>query len=205
VDSLVLKTEALCWLRFGKKMELVCTEGGYWQADVLGITDKFSIEVEIKVSKSDLKREFVTKKVKHFLYNSVEQGKPPSQQTPNYFYFYVPKALEEEALKLIEEHSPKAGLAVYDPVVNMDGKKTRIARRPTKLHDKEPTARFKRTALLRMGSELCGRYVANRVMVEEIVAKLEAVDQIVVDMVKQALATTDIEEENGHPEERPQD
>src|ERR1700761_5989417 len=111
MDSSILKTEALCWLRFAKHMPYVATETGYWAADVFGANDKFSIEVEVKVSIADLKREFTTKTAKHYLYANAEAS--PTKGAPNYFYFYVPQELEQQALEVIKEKAPKAGLAVY--------------------------------------------------------------------------------------------
>lgn len=184
MDSEALKVEALCWLRFTKKMELIATEAGNWNADVLGVGDQFSIEIEVKVSKSDLKREFQNKTAKHFLYNNAERG--PGQHVPNYFYFYVPATLEKEALALIDEHKSKAGLAVYGDLAGevMDGKRTRIAKRPGKLHDRKPSDRLKRAVLLRMGSELCGRYVANRELRNRIFKALEELALHVTEKVR---------------------
>lgn len=186
MDADILKTEALCWLRFTKKMELIATEAGSWNADVLAIGEKHSVEIEVKVSKSDLRREFENKRNKHYLYNSVEPGSAPSRHTPNFFYFYVPWTLEEEALKLIEEHSPKAGLAVYGQSSDrvLDGKRTYVKKRPTKLHDKVPGPSIRRAVTLRMGSELCGRYVAHREMVERINATLSHLNSLIVDSVR---------------------
>jgi hypothetical protein len=172
MDAGILKTEALCWLRFVKKMELVATEAGAWSADVLGMNETSSIELEVKVTKSDLRREFDQKRTKHYLYNGSVDDKPPTRHVPNYFYFYVPFWLQEEALKLIQLHSPKAGLAVYGEGKGhyLDGRRTVIVKKPTKLHGKAPSASFWRTLLLRMGSELCARYVAERELAECVAA-----------------------------------
>lgn len=199
MDSYVLKTEALCWLRFGKKMLLVCTEGGSWSADVLGLADDHSVEIEVKVSKSDLKREFLTKAHKHYVYNLAEHG--VGRQVPNYFYFYVPPELETDALKIIEAECPKAGLAVYDPTINLDGRKTRVTRRATKLHDRAPSQHFKNTVLRRMGSELCGRYVVQAEHHTQTMDALRRIDLRLVDTIKRMTETPDAEEANeaGNP------
>ncbi len=194
MDSSTLKTEALCWLRFGKKMPYVCTEGGYWRADVLGVTDKFSVEVEVKVSVADLKREFVTKTAKHYLYANASDAVAPSKGTPNYFYFYVPPEIEAAALEVIKEKAPKAGLAVYADSWGRSGDKTRIAHRPTKLHDAVPTPQFIKTVLNRMGSELCGRYLVQQRFLDDMLATMKAVDKGIVDVMKQMFATPDFEE-----------
>lgn len=198
VDAYTLKTEALCWLRFGKNLDLVATEAGRWHADVLGCNDNFSVEVEVKVSKADLRREFAGKGSKHYLYGAAADGQAVAG-VPNYFYFFVPEVLEQEALLLIEAHSPRAGLAVYlEPESSSrlsDGKYTRVAKKAQRLHDQKPTARFKRTLLLRMGSELCGRYVASRDFNERVLAVLRNADEKIVETIKQALATNDLDPE----------
>lgn len=197
MNALDLKTEALCWLRFGKKMEYVCTEGGYWEADVLGLSEKFAIEVEVKMSRQDLKREFRSKASKHYLYNNVDGS--PSKQVPNYFYFYVPAELEAAAMEIIGSECPKAGLAIYEPFGwARDGKKTRVAKRPTKLHDTPPTSNFIHTVLLRMGSELCGRYLVSQVLHKNVAKALAGSDELVVELMQKMVETPDIEDSNGN-------
>lgn len=197
INTPALKTEALCWLRFGKKLELVATEAGRWNADVLGCNDNFSVEVEVKVDIRDLRREFTGKSAKHYLYANAEGA--PSAGVPNYFYFFVPAALEKEALLLIEEHAPKAGLAVYeDPErksAMSDGRMTRVARKARRLHDQKPSAKMKRTLLLRMGSELCGRYVAFRDFQYRVLEELWNIDNKIADVVKKMVETPDLEEQ----------
>lgn len=196
-DAYTLKTEAMCWLRFGKKLDFVATEAGRWQADVLGCNDNYSVEVEVKTSKADLKREFVNKSTKHFLYAAAGDGKG-GPSVPNYFYFFVPSEMEADALKEIEEHAPKAGLAVYEEPqrATLDGKKTRIVRKAQKLHDQKPSERFKRTLLLRMGSELCGRYVAFRDLQKRVMESLTWIDNSVINTMKEiAEKQVDLEEQ----------
>lgn len=194
-DSYELKTEALCWLRFGKKLDLVATEVGRWSADVLGCNDNYSIEVEVKTSKADLKREFANKSTKHYLYGNASDAIGPSAGVPNYFYFFVPSEMEADALALVGEHAPKAGVAVYEEPARarLDGKLTRVARKAQKLHDNKPTARFKRTVLLRMGSELCGRYTVFRDLQREVTSLLRNIDDRVVATMKEAMEKQDLE------------
>jgi hypothetical protein len=191
-DSSILKTEALCWLRFGKQMQYVATEAGYWSADVLGVCDKFSVEVEVKVSIADLKREFKDKTAKHYLFANAEGT--PSKGTPNYFYFYVPKEIEDKALEIVKEKAPKAGLAVYEGGSVRDGKKTSVAHRPTKLHDRAPSDAFIKTVLARMGSELCGRHLVQQEFMRQIADSLKGVDRAVIDVMKQMFTVPDWEE-----------
>jgi hypothetical protein len=194
-DSYVLKTEALCWLRFGKKLDLVATEAGRWAADVLGCNDNFAVEVEVKMSKADLRREFSNKSTKHYLYVNAADGKGVPPGVPNYFYFFVPSDMEKDALALIEENAPKAGLAVYEEPERsrLDGKLTRVVRKAQKLHDQKPSSRFKRTLQLRMGSELCGRYVAFRDLRRDVMSTLAGLDDKVVTTMKEAMEKQDLE------------
>jgi hypothetical protein len=195
MESAILKTEALCWLRFGKKMPYICTEGGYWNSDVLGVCDKFSVEIEVKVSIADLKREFVTKTAKHYLFANASDAVGPSKGTPNYFYFYVPPEIKDAALEIVKEKAPKAGLAVYGDGWGRPGDKTTVAHRPTKLHEAAPSAQFIKTVLNRMGSELCGRYVVQQRFLDDMLATMKAVDKGIVDVMKQMFQTPDFDQE----------
>lgn len=191
MDSSILKTEALCWLRFGRKMPYVATEAGYWAADVLGCNDKFSVEVEVKMSIADLKRDFTGKASKHYLYDNAEAA--PSKGAPNYFYFYVPKELEEKAKEIVATNAPKAGLAVYEGGSWLDGKKTSVAISPKRLHSREPSPAFIKTVLNRMGSELCGRYLAQQRFFTHMTEAMRAADQGIVDVMKQMFTAPDWE------------
>lgn len=190
--SKTLKAEALAWLRFGKQLPYIATEAGRWNADVLGANTKMSVEIEVKISKSDLQREFRSKKAKHYLYANADGQQ--TRNVPNYFYFYVPEEMEEYALGIVNTECPKAGLAIYSHTGLGNGNNTRVAKRPTKLHDQAPLPVFLRTVLKRMGSELVSRYVASRIMHEEVVSRLEDVDKKVVEAVKAYIATPDHEE-----------
>jgi hypothetical protein len=198
VDALTLKVEALCWLRYGKRLEYVCTEAGRWNADVLGLCDTYAVEVEVKVSKQDLAREFTGKAAKHAVYAKAHEG-VPTASVPNYFYVYVPEALEAEAVRLVRERAPYAGVAVYQPGGWLDGKLTRVAQRATKIHDQPPSQRLRQAVLLRMGSELCGRYVAWRTFCDEVRNKLVDIDIRVVGVVKQAMGVPDFDGEGQAP------
>jgi hypothetical protein len=153
MDSGTLKTAALAWLRYVKKMDFVCTEGGRWSADVLGVNDNYSIEVEVKVSVADLKREFTTKQTKHFYYNN------GLQFAPAYFYFAVPPEIAEKALEIVQEHCPKAGLLVLT-FPGLWGQGFTVSKKAQRLNKAKPTEAFKRAVMLRMGSEVCGLHLA---------------------------------------------
>lgn len=143
-------------------MEIVATEAGRWNADVMGVCNLYSVEVEVKVSKADLLKEFEKKASKHALYRLAQEGKS-TRSVPNYFYFYVPEKLKDEAIKIVSEKMPRAGVAVYiESLYGRDGDRTYVAKRPQKLHDGKPEAELRNRILMRMASELCGRHVAWR-------------------------------------------
>jgi hypothetical protein len=138
-------------------MPVVCTEVGPWNADVLGLSDKSVIEVEVKKSRSDLLREFKTKTAKHFRYANAEVSSAGPGGVPNYFYFFVPEGMEEGALKTVSELAPKAGVAVMvEDARLLAGRNVRIAKKPTRLHSHKPRPGLLATAIMRMSSELCG-------------------------------------------------
>ena len=148
-----LKVEAFCWLRYTKKMGMVCTEVGRWSADCLGICDTMSIEVEIKASKADLLREFVSKQNKHYWYDHATDS---DASVPNYLYFCVPDYLEAFALTTLTTNAPKAGLLVFPLDTKLPaGCNAKVVRKAQKLRTGAPSPRMVRTAMLRMGSELC--------------------------------------------------
>lgn len=194
MNSGFLKTEALAWLRFGKKLEYVCTEGGAFNADVLGLNEKFSVEIEVKVSLADLKREFTSKGGKHHLYASDDAG--AHWATPNYFYFFVPAEIEQKTLDLVVEKCPKAGVAVYDEVAlgrYRLGDRTRVARKATRLHQDVPRPALRRAVLMRMGSELVGRHATWNSFCDEMRGEVDKANTTLMDSIKQMYATPDHE------------
>lgn len=153
-----LHAEALAWLRFSKRMPVVCTEAGY-QADVLGISATTVIEVEVKASASDMRAEFANKAMKHDKYKtSMERKEPWGSFVPNYWYMFVDEPLRARALELLEEKAPYAGLLVrHHPAVQQYGAggfNVTLDRRPKRIHNKPPRPLFVRGAILRMASSL---------------------------------------------------
>lgn len=153
-----LHTEALAWLRYGKRMPVVCTEVGRWNADVLGLNASMCIEVEVKKSIADLRAEFRNKPSKHFVYNGDGKARLTGG-VPNYFYFFVPHELADKAVEVAAEKAPKAGVAAFWPAsrdFGMGRRNVEVIKRATRLHDKKPSPATLRAALLRMSSEICG-------------------------------------------------
>lgn len=186
MKTTLLKTEALCWLRYVKKMDYLCTEGGPWNSDVIGCCDGYSIEVEIKVSRADLLAEFRNKKTKHAYY---ETG---ARFVPNYFYFLVPPELLESAKEIVAEKMPKAGiLSITNPHLP-DGRKIVVWRKAQNLRgDLKPTDKFKRQVMLRMGSELCGMHIALDKSAKGDEAAIHAVETVKRAVIEAIVSTTE--------------
>lgn len=165
-----LHLEALAWLRYGKRLPLLCTEVGAFNADILALNGDYSLEVEIKRSKADLLRDFT--KPKHFLYNAGST----STFVPNYFYYLVPESLADKAKEIVKEKAPKAGLAVVsEDAAKKLGERVRVTVRPTKIHDSKPTMRLIQTALMRMSSELVGLHNLNHKAGESMVTQIKQI------------------------------
>ncbi len=198
LDSSVLKAEALAWIRYVKRMPVVVTEVGSWNADALGLSEDTVIEVEVKVSKADLRNEFKNKRAKHFLYGG-GTGASYTGHKPNYFYIMVPETLAQEAVKIVEEHSPNTGILAYFPERNAwAGRKTDVVRKATRLHDRKPAPGFVRTALLRASSELVGMWQwCVRIRDEVLVKYSEGLDSISAAgfRMEGALDTEDVDRE----------
>ena len=62
MNSYELKAEGMAWLRFVGKKFCVATEVGPYNADILGIDEKSSVEIETKVSRADLRADFDKRK-----------------------------------------------------------------------------------------------------------------------------------------------
>lgn len=93
MDSKYIKAALSANFRFKKQCKWMATEVGKFSADFLAISKsgKDLIEVEVKVSKTDLANDF--KKRKHMVYSDKRD-----KWTPNYFFFAVPPHLVEYAV-----------------------------------------------------------------------------------------------------------
>lgn len=107
MNSAEVKTKVLCFFRFGgysTRMVHVATEAGPFNADVLVSDGKHIIEVEVKVSASDLKADF--KKRKHIYmqasHAALTKSMKPRRWLPTQFYFAVPKALLPVAIQAVQ-------------------------------------------------------------------------------------------------------
>ncbi len=133
---------------------LVATECGYWKCDVLGANDSEVVEIETKISKSDLQADGL--KHKHKLYNC------ESNWTPNRVYFLVPENLEDAALQVAESINPRYGVMVANEFGSRGYKAHEhmsVKRRAQPLHNRTPTESFKNDIIARMSSEIVGWHI----------------------------------------------
>lgn len=193
ITSSVLKTAALGWLRYGKRMPVVCTEVGRWNADVIGVSPQEAIEVEVKVSKADLRAEFRNKRAKHFLYANAQEK---SIHVPNRFYILVPAHLGDDALEIVQAEAPKAGLLALEaegagPYHRGD---IRVLKKAEKLKDTPPSRAFLVAAMMRCSSELCGLHVLTDESLARIEAAMRSTKDDVGTLVARAAGILDVEE-----------
>lgn len=162
LDSTELKLYALEWLRFKKRCIYFATE--FLDADIYGLMKTQSLEIEVKVSKSDFRSDF--SKAKHL---NIKFG---HTWAPNYFYFLVPLGMVEYCLDFLNKKEgasvrtwpikiksqelslEKYGLMTVDPKEWSTDTPVKIVRRAKKIHDNPPPENHFRSILLRMGSEL---------------------------------------------------
>lgn len=157
-----IKVACLYWLRFGKQMPHVVTELqiGMHRADVAAVNHATFVEVEIKVSMSDLRRDFESKAWKHQRYS----GPPHSSRiTPNRVYFAVPERLALEAATVLAEKAPSYGLlAVGDETgQGLPWHALSVRRSAKLLHAEKPTAALFLDFAKRMSSDLAHFYMAH--------------------------------------------
>ncbi len=113
MESLAIKASVAAHFRYDRQNPLIAFEAsdglsawGGEPADVLVVNERrFLIEIEVKVSIQDLKRD--QKKRKHQFFASQSYYKP---FPVNRFFFAVPQELTGKALDIIESTYPYAGL-----------------------------------------------------------------------------------------------
>lgn len=134
----------------------MCSEAGYFNADFLVVCKGKLIEVEIKTSVQDLKRDF--KKPKHQIYQ--RKGKVRNSAIPwipYQFYFAVPLGLYKKVRKLIPENY---GIMVITDSLNEDGeftpheKRLKIVRKGKVIYNSRIDNRIRNKMVWRMSSEL---------------------------------------------------
>jgi hypothetical protein len=141
-----IKHRALCWLRLKKKCPFIATEVGGFNADVVGVTEKDLVEIEVKVSIEDLKADL--RKEKHRYYNNettfISHSAP---WIPTHMYYAVSADLVDKTVELFEQRK----LVNYG-IIN--GENFQVVKNAKRLHKKQPCQSVKFKIALRMGSEL---------------------------------------------------
>ena len=111
-----IKTLLLSYWRFQRQCPIVATEFNYGESDVISYSERNHTfyETEVKISIADLREK---KKMKHrrvILNSAMWDISPTYHLRARHFYFAVPMAIREAALKVCEELFPYAGLLVVD-------------------------------------------------------------------------------------------
>lgn len=153
-----LKTACLTWLRYGRQMPYVAEEIGPWNwlADVAGADDAQLVEIEVKTSVADLRRDFEAKTSKHHRYLSL-----PGHEgwLPNKMYFAVPAKLADATRAVLAEKAPAYGMIIGLDLAGdfslAPWKRLSIAKSAKPIHLRPPSPAIKNLFLKRMGSDLC--------------------------------------------------
>lgn len=168
VGSFTLKTSLLYYYRFKRGYSVVdeCYSNFGEIADVLVDTKKHHYEIEIKITKSDIRAE--KKKAKHKDY---EEGYKLKQKLmgANKFYLCVPSELIPYAEKWIQEVNPKYGLIEFNTErFDSDRNKNRayywneyihIRKNASMLHNNY-NKHLTRNMIKRLSSALCNAYMS---------------------------------------------
>jgi hypothetical protein len=149
-----LKGLLLAYIRFGRAGIYCATECGYYSADVLTIIGKNLVEIETKISMSDLKADLKKRKHKDYIRKNLEDI-----CIPNFFYFAVPYKLKDKALKFIEENNLPYGLITTKEELNgRIHEQVHIVKKSMRLRNNEISDRIKHIIAARMSSELATLY-----------------------------------------------
>jgi hypothetical protein len=195
-----LKAEALAWLRYTKRCQVVCTEvgiaNGNYLADVVGASTTAVYEVEVKISRSDFKNDKLSKSEKFHRYAHAKPGF--THRVPNYFYYFIPEGIKEYVTNLMAEEDAtfeEAGLIVYRPDYNYrPGANLESIKPARKLHSEKPSRRYLYEILMRTSSELCGTKVALARLQNELSTMVARVDAQVIQSARRVGGTLDIED-----------
>ena len=153
LNSKIIKTALMCHYRFEKQFPYVATECLKY-SDINALNDRCLVEVEVKISKSDLKAEFKTagnKHTKHFILYCNPNCRPLAI-IPNYYYICVPEELKKDAIDIVKEINPKYGVLVCSYI---GGSYKIVCAKPArKLHPNKPHPRVYNLVAKRITSEL---------------------------------------------------
>lgn len=136
------------YFRFKRRYQFIATEVGRFNSDILISNGEKILEIEVKISISDLKNEI--KKKKHAIYASPTPYY--KKFIPNYFLFAVPESLIDKSLTLIKENDGL--ISVFEkPIVSKHDLYCKIIKKP-KLITSKFSETLQKDLILRMGSEL---------------------------------------------------
>lgn len=165
--SAEITVACLSWLRFGRQLSYVASEYDVWagkRADVFGANERESVEVEVKVSRMDLLRDFERKPWKHDRYREGSRG-AMGARTPNRVYFAVPLRLKDAALEVLAKEAPTYGLITlgedeHGYYAELPWKRLRVVRSAKWLHRDPPAKSLIEDLTHRMASEVATFHIA---------------------------------------------
>lgn len=146
ITSLHIKHALMSYFRF-KRQWLCASE--CLNNDVMVITNKDVIEVEVKISKQDLWQGEAIKP-KHKWYQNMPDWFKLFHA--NRFYICVPFNLEKEAKKWVEETNKKYGIIIYSPV----NSEITITKKAKTLIEGSISKRLEKSIMMRISSENIG-------------------------------------------------
>lgn len=150
INSNYIKLSLMTYYKFINKFIYVCTEC-INHADVIALNKQKLVEIEVKISKSDLKADF--KKPKHRLYLNAEVNikTKPTRTIPNEFYFCTTRDLQDIALELIKQHNDNYGLMICESY-GFVGDNIKVVKKAKPLHKQLPKANYFDVVVKRMGN-----------------------------------------------------
>lgn len=174
MDTELIASAAMGWLRFGHQFSFVAREAGMFSSDVLGATPTRVTEIEIKVSTSDFKADW--KKPKHEKYKNLEHVHTRkyssgthswSQTIPNQFYFACPAWMKEFAIEQVKANAPKYGVMVMgENTTDIHNfylwNRLRVVKRAKFLHREIPRQEMLLKLASRMSSDLANIHLMRR-------------------------------------------
>lgn len=155
VNSDCMKIAVAAFFRYNRGCEFTAIE--FQRMDVCAVCNDLLTEIEIKISKNDLKNELKsrTKKIKHQAYK--ENLKRRNKINPHMFYFAITKELykDRECIKIIEQLNDNYGIIVVEDIKHLD-----IVKYPKRLHKDKIKQKFKDKITARLSSDnIVQRYI----------------------------------------------
>lgn len=164
-----LKAALMAHYRF-KKNYIVADEVGMQigNADILVDTGKLLIEIETKISRSDLFQGEKRKGQKHHYMKIVTEELLMKRNLPNQFYIAVPTELVNDAIEWINQINPKYGVLECRTIVLLADRISqkdfedcvKIIKKATNLHDKPIIAKSKQLIGKRLSSAMAANHMS---------------------------------------------